>query len=104
MVWNARGLSRRVKSTWVSALKMMGSSLWAVKNFRTDERPRPDGAPLLKVENITAKYHSFKALDDVSFDVPEGRTVAIVGESGSGKSTMARVIMPSYVLSPVTWR
>nr|WIE91241.1 ABC transporter ATP-binding protein [Mesorhizobium sp. WSM4875] len=67
-------------------------SLWAVKNFRTDERPRPDGAPLLKVENITAKYHSFKALDDVSFDVPEGRTVAIVGESGSGKSTMARVI------------
>lgn len=67
-------------------------SLWAVKNFKVDERGRPDDAPILKVSNISAHYHAFKVLDDVSFDVPEGRTVAIVGESGSGKSTMARVI------------
>lgn len=31
-------------------------------------------------------------LDDVSFSVPEGRTVALVGESGSGKSSLARVL------------
>jgi ABC-type glutathione transport system ATPase component len=36
---------------------------------------------------------SFRAVDDVSFDVPRGSTVAIVGESGCGKSTIAKAIV-----------
>ncbi len=34
-----------------------------------------------------------KAVDDVSFDVPEGRTVGLVGESGCGKTTVSRCIL-----------
>jgi len=34
-----------------------------------------------------------KAVDGVSFRVPQGRTVALVGESGSGKSVVAQTIM-----------
>ena len=34
-----------------------------------------------------------KAVDGVSFRVPEGRTVALVGESGSGKTMVAQAIM-----------
>jgi len=37
-----------------------------------------------------------KNLEDVSFDVPAGRTVAIVGPSGGGKSTIARLLFRFY--------
>jgi peptide/nickel transport system ATP-binding protein len=37
-----------------------------------------------------------KAVDDVSFDIPAGRTFSLVGESGCGKSTMARLVVRLY--------
>ena len=33
------------------------------------------------------------AVNDISFDVPRGKTFAVVGESGCGKSTVARLLM-----------
>ncbi len=38
------------------------------------------------------KGEALKALDDVSFTLPQGTTLGVVGESGSGKSTLARVL------------
>ncbi|MGR3545785.1 MAG: ABC transporter ATP-binding protein [Roseovarius sp.] len=69
-------------------------SLWAVRSFQSPQRHRPkDGVPLISVRNVDASYTGgAKVLDDVSFDIYEGMTVAVVGESGSGKSTTARVI------------
>ncbi|QIE47062.1 ABC transporter ATP-binding protein [Pseudohalocynthiibacter aestuariivivens] len=69
-------------------------SLWAVRSFESPQRFRPkDATPLISVKNVDAAYASGpKILDDVSFDIYEGMTVAVVGESGSGKSTTARVI------------
>ena len=46
----------------------------------------------LKV-HIAVDAGTVKAVDGVSFRVPEGGTVALVGESGSGKSVVAQSIM-----------
>ena len=69
-------------------------SLWAVRSFKRDQKQRPtDGTlPVVSVQNIDASYGDTKVLEDVSFDIYAGMTVAVVGESGSGKSTTARCI------------
>ena len=42
--------------------------------------------PLLSVENLSVEFGSSRVVDDLSFTVEAGQTVAVVGESGSGKS------------------
>lgn len=46
-----------------------------------------------------------KAVDNVSFKVPQGKTVGLVGESGSGKTTIARALvkLQSITSGTVTW-
>ena len=44
----------------------------------------------LAARNISHRFGSVIALDDVSINVPAGRALALVGESGSGKTTLLR--------------
>lgn len=48
---------------------------------------------MLKIENLTKIYdNGFKALDNISLEIPDGQFVSIIGLSGSGKSTLLRCI------------
>jgi ABC-type glutathione transport system ATPase component len=50
-------------------------------------------ADIVSVAGLTKKFGDATAVDDVSFSVPAGGSLAIVGESGSGKTTIARIIV-----------
>ena len=64
----------------------------------TEEQPAED--VLLEAVGLTKRYRlrgqrrqDVMALDDVSFRVGRGRTMAVVGESGSGKTTAAQLVL-----------
>ena len=50
-------------------------------------------APLLTIDGLTVRFGSTKVIEDLSFSVQPGRTVAVVGESGSGKSVTSLSVM-----------
>ncbi len=54
----------------------------------------------IKVENLKKYFYSgifrkkeIKAVDGVSFEIKEGKTLGLVGESGCGKTTVGRTIL-----------
>ncbi|MDP8971221.1 MAG: dipeptide ABC transporter ATP-binding protein [Actinomycetota bacterium] len=65
----------------------------------------PEDEPLLRVEHLVKHFPltrgvvfrrqvgAVKAVDDVSFELPRGKTLGLVGESGCGKSTIAKTLL-----------
>lgn len=48
---------------------------------------------VINVQNITKKYGEKTVLDNISFQIPAGETVAIVGPNGTGKTTLLEILM-----------
>ena len=46
----------------------------------------------LSVQNVTKTFQDFVAVDNVSFEVPDGQFFSILGPSGCGKTTLLRMI------------
>lgn len=61
---------------------------------------RPEAA--IMVEGISKNYGTFRAVDDLTFDVRRGEIFAMLGPNGSGKTTTMRMILD--ILKPDTGR
>ena len=98
-------------TTMMNRVMFAGEQLMAAKSAVTrieevlKEQPLPDATnprqpkdASIAFEHVSFSYPGTetKALDDISFEIPEGKTVALVGASGSGKSTAAQLIPRFY--------
>jgi phosphate transport system ATP-binding protein len=59
-------------------------------------------APIISLKDVSFWYGSFRAVKDISIDVPTHRITALIGPSGCGKSTLLRTVNRMNDLIPGT--
>jgi phospholipid/cholesterol/gamma-HCH transport system ATP-binding protein len=69
-----------------------------VTGVRSDDPGAPrkwvaPGEPIVSLRGVTKSFGSHTVLEDVTFDIPKGRTTAILGPSGTGKSVLLKNIL-----------
>jgi branched-chain amino acid transport system ATP-binding protein len=57
---------------------------------------RRGGEPLLAVKNVGVHFGGIVALDNVSFDLPEGMLLGLIGPNGAGKTTLFNCLSRLY--------
>ena len=125
-------LQPRIRDLVSARVELLGLQAAVLEVTRLVETPdmappaRPDGVfpelrRAVRFEAVTFRYekHKIHALENVSFEIKRGSTVAIVGPSGAGKSTLLDLLLrfrdpqqgqiivdgrPLEDLDPVAWR
>lgn len=83
----------------IVSVKEHGGDASAIMEHKVDTAKLEANDTIIDVEHLTKEFklprrkELFKAVDDVSFKLKRGTTLAIVGESGSGKSTVANMCL-----------
>lgn len=88
---------RELRQSLIDMDAMMGLNM-----IQPSVRDTGDVAPLqisggeIKFENVKFGYNDHPLLNEISFTIPAGKTVAVVGSSGCGKSTILRLLYRFY--------
>ena len=75
-----------------SALPLLNTSQQSHQGYKEHIVPETANTPILSVDNLSVEFDGQRVIEDLSFTVEAGKTLAIVGESGSGKSTIANAL------------
>ena len=55
--------------------------------------PESDGTPVLCIQNLTKRYGSFTALNDLSLTLNAGQILGMIGPNGAGKTTTIKILV-----------
>ncbi|GCE20272.1 ABC transporter ATP-binding protein [Dictyobacter kobayashii] len=56
--------------------------------------------PLIKIQNVSKRYHNTHALQDISLEIPRGTIYGLIGPNGAGKTTLLRIL--AALLTPTS--
>ncbi|GAC1362680.1 MAG: ABC transporter ATP-binding protein [Ktedonobacteraceae bacterium] len=56
--------------------------------------------PLIKIQNVTKRYHNVNALNDFNLEIPRGTIYGLIGPNGAGKTTLLRIL--AALLAPTS--
>ena len=97
LVWPMRGLGRTVASFGKAnvAAKRIGEIFDMDSEFVVNGKEKPNLAGDIEFKNVSFKFPDTtqSLLNDISFKIKAGQTVALVGKTGSGKSTICNILV-----------
>ncbi|GHO84686.1 ABC transporter ATP-binding protein [Dictyobacter formicarum] len=56
--------------------------------------------PIIKIQNVSKRYHNTHALRDISLEIPRGTIYGLIGPNGAGKTTLLRIL--AALLTPTS--
>jgi branched-chain amino acid transport system permease protein len=99
LYWYARDriVSRRKGSTSsvrpdIAAVKLAAVDSAGAAAGRAGRTPHPRNAQLLVVNGLSKSFRGLKAVQDVSFVVPEGVVFGVIGQNGAGKTSVFNLL------------
>lgn len=99
LLWPVRNMGRILTDMGKSlvALERIGEILDQSKEEIDEQELTPNIEGNIEFKNVSFKYdEGSKVLDDISFNVKKGETVAIMGQTGSGKSSLVHLLARLY--------
>lgn len=97
LVWPIRGLGRIIGDFGkaIVAANRIDEVLSIPDEYENDGTEKPEVTGLIEFENVSFRFPDSEVnlLEDVSFQIKPGETVAIIGKTGSGKSTIANLLV-----------
>ena len=79
-------MKEQLALTFIQNIEALGFSISEMVNY-LEKR----GGKMIELKNVSKKYGGRKALDEMTFNIPQGKIIGLVGENGSGKTTLLKL-------------